>query len=77
VALQALPKGFRWIAPLVAPMLRHFALRWIAVGIGCDSVLKVVAVAASPVVAQTTGIDSLTIDQSALKILNKAETPGQ
>jgi hypothetical protein len=41
VLTQSLPRGFRGIAPMLAPVLRHVGLRWIAAGIGCDSSLEV------------------------------------
>ncbi len=37
----SLPRGLRWSAALFAPIVRRLALRWIAVGIGCDSTLDV------------------------------------
>ncbi len=39
---SALPRGARWLAPLLAPLLRRWGLRWIAAGMGCDSSLEVV-----------------------------------
>jgi len=44
---QALPKGAHWLAPVLAPLLRRMAFRWIAVGSGCDSHLEVVRNAGS------------------------------
>ncbi len=41
VLKASLPRGLRWSARLLAPMLQRLALRWIAVGIGCDSTLEV------------------------------------
>lgn len=38
---QALPRGLRRLAPVLAPLLRRLGLRWIAAGIGCDSSLEV------------------------------------
>lgn len=41
VLRQVLPRGLRWLAPLVAPLLGRLGLRWIAAGQGCDSSLEV------------------------------------
>lgn len=41
VLTQSLPRGLRGIAPVLAPVLRRVALRWIAAGVGCDSNLEV------------------------------------
>ena len=38
---QSLPRGLRGLAPVLAPVLRRVALRWIAAGVGCDSNLEV------------------------------------
>ncbi len=35
-----LPRGLRWSAHLLAPVLRRLAPRWIAAGLGCDSTLE-------------------------------------
>jgi len=35
-----LPQAFRWLAPLVAPLVKKWARRWIAAGQGCDSDLE-------------------------------------
>ncbi len=40
VLAQALPHWARGMAPALAPLLRGWARRWIAVGIGCDSSLE-------------------------------------
>lgn len=37
VLVQALPRWAGAMAPALAPLLRRWALRWIGVGIGCDS----------------------------------------
>jgi hypothetical protein len=37
VLMQALPQSAAGIAKVLAPLLRRWARRWIAVGIGCDS----------------------------------------
>jgi hypothetical protein len=37
VLAQALPRWAGGMAPALAPLLRLWAQRWIAVGIGCDS----------------------------------------
>jgi hypothetical protein len=42
VLALALPRGARWLAPLLAPLLRRWGARWIAAGTGCDSSLEVV-----------------------------------
>jgi hypothetical protein len=42
VLAAAVPRGMRWLAPLLAPLLRRWATRWIAAGTGCDSSLEVV-----------------------------------
>ena len=42
VLASALPRGARWLAPLLAPLLRRLGARWIAAGTGCDSSLEVV-----------------------------------
>ena len=41
VLLKALPKGARWLAPVLTPLLKRMGLRWISVGSGCDSQLEV------------------------------------
>jgi len=41
VLAQALPRGIRGLAPVLAPLLRRVAWRWIAAGSGCDSSLEV------------------------------------
>ena len=41
VLQQALPIGARWLAAVLAPILRRIGLRWIAAGTGCDSQLEV------------------------------------
>ena len=42
VLAQALPRGLRWLAPALAPVLRRLGSRWIAAGTGCDSSLEAV-----------------------------------
>lgn len=42
VLAVSLPRGTRWLARLLAPLLRRWGARWIAAGTGCDSNLKVV-----------------------------------
>jgi hypothetical protein len=42
VLLQALPKGARWLAPVLTPLLKRMGLRWISAGSVCDSHLEVV-----------------------------------
>jgi len=42
VLTASLPWGTRWLAPLLAPVLRRWGARWIAAGTGCDSSLEVV-----------------------------------
>lgn len=37
VLVQTLPRWAGGLAPTLAPLLRRWARRWIAVGIGCDS----------------------------------------
>ena len=41
VLAPSLPRGTRWLAPLLAPLLRRWGARWIAAGTGCDSSLEV------------------------------------
>lgn len=41
VLAASLPRGTRWLAPLLAPLLRRWGARWIAAGTGCDSSLEV------------------------------------
>ena len=43
VLVQALPRWAGGLAPALAPLLRRWAWRWIAVGIGCDSSVQAVA----------------------------------
>lgn len=42
VLAASLPRGTRWLTPLLAPLLRRWGARWIAAGTGCDSSLEVV-----------------------------------
>jgi hypothetical protein len=42
VLAQVLPKGLRWFAPALAPVLHRMGRRWIAAGTGCDSSLELV-----------------------------------
>lgn len=44
VLANFLPRGTRWLAPALAPILRRLAQRWIAAGIGCDGSVEVVLV---------------------------------
>ena len=41
VLAVSLPRGMRWLAPLLAPLLRRWGARWISAGTGCDSSLDV------------------------------------
>ncbi len=41
VLRAALPVGLGWLAPLLLPLLRRMAGRWIAAGQGCDCSLEV------------------------------------
>jgi hypothetical protein len=43
VAAQRLPRGLRWIAPVLELGLRRLGARWIAAGTGCDCHLEVTA----------------------------------
>lgn len=43
VVAQALPRGTRGLAPMLAPLLVRVAGRWIAAGTGCDCSLEVVS----------------------------------
>lgn len=47
VLAQSLPHGTRWLATVLAPVLRRLGLRWIAAGYGCDSSLEVAPVRGS------------------------------
>jgi hypothetical protein len=44
---HTLPRALRWMARPTAPLLRRLALRWIAVGVGCDSSLEPAPMAAA------------------------------
>jgi hypothetical protein len=37
----AAPAGLGWLVPVLVPVLRRLAGRWIAAGLGCDCSLEV------------------------------------
>ncbi len=48
VLRTALPTGLGWLAPVLLPVLRRLASRWIAAGQGCDCSLEVSPAQAEP-----------------------------
>lgn len=48
VVQQALPKALQWLTPALAWCLGHWAGRWIAQGVGCDSTMQAQPLADSP-----------------------------
>ena len=59
VLTHALPRGLRWAARPLAPVMRRLGLRWIAAGMGCDSSLEV-APSPSLTVATVSPLDGST-----------------
>lgn len=59
--IHTLPRGTRWLALLLAPMLRYMGPRWIAAGTGCDSRLQVMAESKPGIQHETTHEQSTTI----------------
>jgi len=53
VLAHNLPRGTRGLTPVLAPLLRRMAGRWIAAGTGCDSSLEVEPMAASTTMRTT------------------------
>ncbi|MES2950598.1 MAG: hypothetical protein V4858_18855 [Pseudomonadota bacterium] len=72
VMAQSLPRGMRWLAPALAPVLRRAGLRWIAAGIGCDSSLEVApSEVPQPCAAQNDG-PSTTMPSTELSSANRS-----
>lgn len=62
---RTLPRGLRWSARWLAPLLGRLGVRWIAAGVGCDSSLELVSTTAQAMVANGLPANSTTMPPRA------------